>query len=269
MIRRLDHIILCVRDRHAWAERISRVLALESERSRDDDPWGFANFEFNIGDGFLGIVSPSSPDSQLERFLARHDDAYYAVSVDTGTLEAAKAQFEAAATPTHMAIRDGVAHLAWPSPSATAGVLFQVFGGLEPVQGSNPSLGGLRRAVLAAEDLERSVEQLCTAFGLESPALDDDDDLDANVATFDLTGSPLGHQLVVAAARGQGSLADHVARHGSSIYEWGLFANDLDAEMQRLDSIDVSYECDSVGAERRILIDSAEVGGLRLRLHGR
>jgi len=267
MIRRLDHIILCVRDRHAWAERIEQVLGLQSERSRDDDPWGFANHEFNIGDGFLGVVCPDSPESQLERFLARHGDAYYAVSVDLGSLEAAATQFESADVPHRVASRDGVAHLLWPSPAVTAGVLFQVFGGTDPVQGTNPRLGGLRRAVLAADDLDLRVGQLRSAFGLGAGAPGEDDDLDATTVTFDLDGSPIGHQIVIASPRGEGPLAEHIGTHGASIYEWGIHTTDIDGEMGRLDAAGVEYLADVVDGERRILMDPVAIGGLRLRLH--
>lgn len=269
MIRRLDHIILCVRDREAWAERLGRVLGLRSERSRDDDPWGFANHEFNIGDGFLGVVSPSTPDSQLERFLARHGDAYYAVSVACGSLEIASAQFAASGVHAHVATRDGAPQLLWPRPSETAGVLFQVFGGIDPAPGANPRLAGLRRVVIAARDLEESSDRLRIAFGLRSPTNSvDEDELGAEVATFDLDGSPLGQQVVIACPLGAGALADHLTEHGASIFEWGLVASDLDGEMDRLDGTGIGHDLAAVAGERRLMIDPAEIGGLRLRLHG-
>jgi len=270
MIRRLDHIIIAVRDRHEWASRIEQVLGLVRGRNRDADEWGFANWEFDIGDGFLGVVCPDGSDSALDRFLARTGDAYYAVSVDVGPINDALRSFEERDVPVHVARRDGVPVLLWPQPRrATAGVLFQVYGGSAPHAGGNSHLLGLRRVVLAADELAARSAELQRSFALAEPSPPElDDELAATTTTFDLGGSPLGQQLVLAAPIVDDSpLARHLARLGPSIYEWGLSTEDLDAELERLSGHSIAAATSESAGERRALIDPGSLGGLRIRLH--
>src|SRR5262245_9364036 len=91
LIKRLDHMILCGRDRTEWVLLVERVLGLQVGGSREGDEWGFSNAEFNIGDGFLGLVEPTGEDSPLHRFLVRYPEGFYAVSVDVGNLDEAAA----------------------------------------------------------------------------------------------------------------------------------------------------------------------------------
>lgn len=269
MIRRLDHIILCVRDRDEWAKRIGEVLGLDPNRGRTGDEWGFDNWEFNIGDGFLGVVTPSSPDSQLERFLAHRGDSFYAISVDIGSLETGRVHFDRVGVQYSVARRDGEARLLWPSPQkATAGILFQVFDGTEPAAGTNPNLAGLRRAVVVADDLEQRVRQLRRSFDLPEPRRDaEDPTLKARTATFDLPVSHLHQQLVLASPLGAGPLAEHLRERGPSIYEWGLATSDLEAEISRLGAVGVTTQRASDGAGPTSLIDPSALKGLRFRLH--
>lgn len=267
MIRRLDHIIICARDRDKWAGRIERVLGLRPNRGRSGDEWGFDNWEFDIGDGFLGVVTPSSPESQLERFLQRRGEAFYAVSVDIGSLTAGKDRFKKSGVPFRTATRNEVPTLLWPSPPATAGVLFQVHGGVEAVQGTNPNLQGLKRVVLVADDLDLRTAQLQHSFALADPEQGEDSELAARTRTFDLPGSPLGHQIVIASPLEAGPLATRLEHAGPSIFEWGIATSDFDSELSRLQALGVGTSMADSPSGATALIDPDQIGGLRLRLH--
>ena len=77
--RRIDHPIVCVRHRSDWIPVIERVLGLSPRVQREGDEWGFSNAEFDIGDGFLGVVEPDGETSQLQRFLDRYGEGFYAL----------------------------------------------------------------------------------------------------------------------------------------------------------------------------------------------
>lgn len=244
LVRRLDHIMFCVRDRHAWAADVERVLALRRGRGRDSDDWGFSNWEFDIGDGFMGVVSPDDNGTLLQKFLAARGDSHYSISVDVGSLDAAAERFARNGVHYRPALRDGVPALLWPRPAGTGGVLFQVTDGVPSKPGSNRNIVGLGQVTIATTDREASAAGLDLAFGLTVTGERSDTRLGADVAVLAVPGSPLGNEMLLAQPAGSGELKEHVDRYGTSVYAWTLETADLDRELARLKALGITCASD-------------------------
>jgi catechol 2,3-dioxygenase-like lactoylglutathione lyase family enzyme len=274
LVRRLDHVILCGRDRTEWVPRIERVLGLRPRRSREADAWGFSNAEFDIGAGFLGLVEPAGADSQLHRFLARFPEGFYAMSVAVGDLGEAAEFLSSRGVPSRTATRDGQVSLLWVPPSATEGVLYQLTQG-SPVQaGTNPEYVGLSSLVVAVEDLDAGVAAYQRCFGLDEATPVSDDRLGYQGVALSVPGAGLGDTIVVAIPSGSGgaggsggALAAQLAARGPGIFQFTIAVRDLRAELARLAAAGVATTLDgSPEAPVAAWIDPEALRGVRVEL---
>jgi len=268
LIRRLDHMILCGRDRHEWVPLIEKVLGLRPGRSREGDQWGFSNAEFNIGDGFLGLVEPAGDTSQLHRFLARYPEGYYAVSVDVGDLAAAAAFLEARDVPFRRAMRGEEVGLLWVPPSATEGVLYQLTPRVPPEPGHNPEYLGFSGVMLAVDGLDSAVAAYGRCFDL----------VETRPVEFGRLGCR-GYELPIPDATGGDSItlvvpttddspvAAHLKQRGPGIFQWTIDVRDLRADLARLDEQGVGYEvAQSASSPGLAWIDPGAFKGVRVEL---
>jgi len=74
----LQYFSIAVHDIEAAAERYTKMLGLTQTTEIQDTRWGFRNCMLGIGDtNVIELISPSSPDSALARFMKmREGDAY-------------------------------------------------------------------------------------------------------------------------------------------------------------------------------------------------
>jgi hypothetical protein len=267
LIKRLDHIIVAVRDRQRWIPTIQRVLALEPGRMLEgagEGASGFGNAEFAIGDGFLGVVEPAGEASQLHRFLDRSGDGFYAMSIDVGDVPAATASFEATGARFQSA---NALSLTWLGPRGTHGVLYQVIGGMLLGPGTNPRYRGVSTMTIVVDDLDRAVSDYATTFGFGPPTPVTNERFGYRGAVLSIEGSTLDDTVVLARP-----LADdtptgrHLADRGEGIFSFGITVDDLPGELARLASIDVPVEVDELPDATRAHIDPAALKGLRVEL---
>ena len=277
LIRSLDHVILCGRDRAEWVPRIERVLGLRPRRSREADAWGFSNAEFDIGDGFLGLVEPAGEDSQLHRFLARFPEGFYAMSVAVGDLAEAAELLSSRGVPFRTAMRDGRVSLLWVPPSATEGVLYQLTQGSPIEAGTNPEYLGLSSLVVAVADLDAGVAAYQRCFGLDEATPVSDDRLGYRGMALSIPGASLGDTIVVAVPSGSAgsagsggsgrALAAQLAARGPGIFQFTIAVRDLRAELARLDAAGVATTRDgSPEAPVAAWIDPEALQGVRVEL---
>ena len=268
LIKRLDHMIVCVRDRREWVPVIEEVLALKPARSREGDEWGFSNAEFDIGDGFLGVVEPAGESSQLNAFLARYPEGFYAISIDVGDLRSAAAFFEARAVRVRQAMRDGKPSLLWVPPAVTGGVLYQVTAGSGVRQGTNPLYRGISQVVIAVQDLAAASADYARIFGFETHTLVTDERLGYRGAVLAAPGSTLNDSLVLAEPTDDARpLGRHLASRGPGIFQFTIDTTDLAREQARLESQSVSVEVSAPSASpQRLWIDPQALRGLRVEL---
>jgi hypothetical protein len=267
LIKRLDHMILCGRDRKEWVPLIERVLGLEVGRSREGDEWGFSNAEFNIGDGFLGLVEPTGESSPLDRFLARHPEGFYAVSIDVGNLIEAAAFLDNQGVRFRKALRDDHIALLWVPPLATGGVLYQLTAPVPVAQGANPEYLGFSRVVVAVENLDSALVSYRRCFGLVQTGELVSPQLGFAGAELDIPGASGGDSIVLAAATDSGGpLAASLSSAGPGIFQFTIDVRDLDAELRRLAASEVAVVADGGESSTIGWIDPAALRGIRVEL---
>ncbi len=263
LVRRLDHVILCGRDRREWVPLIDHVLDLRPRRSREGDEWGFSNAEFDIGDGFLGLVEPAGGSSQLHRFLARFPEGFYAMSVDVGDLEQAAAFLEERGVRYRTATRDDQVGLLWVPPSVTEGVLYQLTRTGEVASGTNPHYLGISSMVVVVDDPDAAVAAHDRCFGLDEVRPVVDDRLGYRGAELAIPGAALGDTIVLAAPTDpNGPAALKLRDRGPGIFQFTIDVSDLAPEIERLSNVGVGVETSS----RLAWIDPGALRGVRVEL---
>jgi methylmalonyl-CoA/ethylmalonyl-CoA epimerase len=267
LIKRLDHMILCGRDRAEWVPVIERVLGLKVGRSREGDEWGFNNAEFDIGDGFLGLVEPTGEDSALSRFLARYPEGNYAVSVDIGDLAEAAAFLDDRQVRYRKAMRDGHVALLWVPPSETEGVLYQLTAPVPPAQGANPEYMGFTRVVVAVDNLDSALASYRRCFGLEQTGEMVSGPLGVAGAELTIPGAPGGDSIVLAVATDSaGPFATRGFPAAPGIVQFTIDVRDLDTELRRLAARDVAVVTNGRETPTVAWIDPAALRGVRVEL---
>jgi hypothetical protein len=270
VIRRLDHIIVAVHDRREWIPRIETVLGLRPGRMLEDAGEGdgaFNNAEFAIGDGFLGIVEPPGPQSQLHRFLARFGDGFYAMSIDVGDVDAAIDAFDRAGV-SHLGSPPG---LVWIRPQSAHGVAYQVIDGMLLGPGANPRYLGVRAMTVVVDDLERAVDDYRNLFGFGDATELDDDVLGYLGAVLSIDGSTLDDVIVLAEPSTDDTAAGRqLAARGEGIFSFGIAVADLDGEVERLTGLGIATLVEDGPWGRRAPISPGALGSLRVDLldHG-
>jgi methylmalonyl-CoA/ethylmalonyl-CoA epimerase len=269
LIRRLDHIIVAVRDRGDWIPPIRRVLALEPGRMLEGAGVGFASFsnaEFAIGDGFLGVVEPAGDGAQLSRFLARFGEGFYAMSIDVGDVTRAVARLQASGA----SVRIASPELAWLGPRGTHGVVYQVIGGMLLGAGANPRYLGVSSLTVAVTDLAVAVDDYQTLFGFDQAENIEDDRFGYRGAALRITGSELDDVILLAEPKQPDSeLGRHVAQRGEGIFSFGIAVADLAGDVDRLQRVGVAVDRDDGPLGPRALIDPSALGSLRVELVAR
>ncbi len=269
LIKRIDHPIICVRDRKPWVAAMTRVLDLEPLHGRDGDEWGFSNAEVAVGDGLIGIVEPAGEASQLTRFLAANGEGYYAMAVDVGGYEGLKvaaAHFAAHEVPAREAKRDGETRLLWVPPRAACGVLYQVTPGMALEQGTNPLYVGISEYIVAVADAKAATDHYRKIFAFEGAEPVEDKALGYAGFRLPITGSKWNESVTLAQPdRADGTLAQHLAARGEGLFQFTIDVTDLDAELARLDAAGVRHAPQGVAGDR-VGIDPAELFGVRIEL---
>jgi hypothetical protein len=269
LVRRLDHVILCGRDLREWIPLIERVLALQPARGLEGDDWGFSNAEFDVGDGFIGLVEPSGAESQLHRFLARFPEGFYGMSVDVGDIRSAGAFLRARGVPFREAMRNGQVSQLWLAPATTGGLLYQLTAPLPEVQGANPEYLGISRVVVLVTDLEESAATYRRCFELEPGRSWQDDRLGGRGVELPIPGSALGDSIVLMEPAGAGPAAAQLAERGPGLLEFTIEVRSLEVEVRRLQEAGVGVTLGGVrpaDSPARAWIDPDALRGVRVEL---
>jgi hypothetical protein len=268
LIRRIDHPIICVRERKPWVEAFRRVLDLEPLHAREGDEWGFSNAEIAVGDGFVGVVEPAGEGSLLDGFLARYGEGYYALSVDVGDLKAAGDHFARIGVPFREAKRAGETRLLWPSPKATGQVLFQVSPGMQIEPGTNPLYLGIPEVAIAVEDLERGRALFQTLFAFETVGRADSAELGYRGYRLPIPGAAFDEALIIAApADPDGALARHIKAKGQSLFQFTIDVKNLGEDLERLHARGVAVKTSHPGARPQLAwIAPEHLRGVRVEL---
>jgi Glyoxalase/Bleomycin resistance protein/Dioxygenase superfamily len=263
LIKRLDHVIVAVRDRDDWIPVIQRVLALEPGRMLEgagQGSSGFSNAEFAIGDGFLGVVTPAGEKSQLNRFVNHFGDGFYGMSIDVGDVDEAPIAFDKHGVD-YRKVEGG--NTVYAGPRRTHGVVYQVIGGMHLGPGANPRYLGLSRLTIAVHDLEPAARDYEAIFDLTDHETIEDEPAGTKGTVFRLSGSDLGQTIaLVAPAQDDSPIANHLKERGEGMYSFAIAVSDLKGDLERLRMLGVGTQ----PTARGVAIDPEALRGLRVEL---
>lgn len=269
LIKRIDHPIICVRNRHPWVAAMKRVLDLEPLHSREGDEWGFSNAEIAVGDGLIGIVEPAGEASQLTRFLESYGEGFYAMSVDVGGmdgLQEAARHFADIKVPAREAKRDGVTTLLWLPPKYTCGVLYQISPGMKLEPGTNPLYTGISEYIIAVNDIRQATDIYCRLFEFGPGQPVEDKSLGYKGVRLGITGSKWDESVTLAEpADSGGPLAQHLSAHGEGLFQFTIDVSDLEKETARLRAAGINVSSQGIDGNR-IGIAPEELLGIRIEL---
>lgn len=123
MIKRVDHVVVAVRDLEAGIKAWQRALGLgEPSRRSADARVGYTVAAFDLpGGGFLELIQPTDSAGPVARRLVRAGEGVYLVALAVDDLAAAVAQLRQRGVEV---IEDG--GQVFIHPRAANGVLFQL-----------------------------------------------------------------------------------------------------------------------------------------------
>jgi len=264
LIRRIDHPIVCVRDRRGWVDTFKRVLDLEPLAAREGDEWGFSNAEIAVGDGLVGIVEPAGEGSHLTKFLAAHGEGYYALSVDVGDLDRAAAHFRAHDVPFREAKRDGRTTLLWVAPRSACGVLYQISPGMKIQPGTNPLYEGIPEVVIGVESAEAGRDRYRTVFGFENWEPVESHHLGYRGYRMPIPEANFEEALIMAEPTSdEGRLGRHMKAKGEGFFQFSIDVTDLAAELRRLRDKGIKVETEG---DKLAWVAPEELNGIRVEL---
>jgi methylmalonyl-CoA/ethylmalonyl-CoA epimerase len=126
-IKKFDHLAVAFSDIEAGIQTFTNNFGLRAIDRRDLPLLGIRASTLPIGESWIGIVTPRSPDTDIARFMARRGEGLYLISLAVkdldGLLRGLEQQKIGSTDP--VSPRDGT-RLAFLSPKATHGVLIQL-----------------------------------------------------------------------------------------------------------------------------------------------
>ena len=95
MLGKIEHIALAVADLDAAVEHYSRVWGLTVEHRERVDDQGVEEAMLPIGESFLQLLAPTSPDTTVGKFVARRGEGLHHIAYEVDDLVAALAELKA------------------------------------------------------------------------------------------------------------------------------------------------------------------------------
>lgn len=135
MLRRIAHIALAVSDLESAIDYYTRVWGLSLQHRERVEDQGVEEAMFRIGETYIQLLGPLSPDSTVGRFIQRRGEGLHHIAYQVSDVEAALRALEAEGVQLidlHPRRGSGNTSVAFVHPKANRGVL------VELVQESGP-----------------------------------------------------------------------------------------------------------------------------------
>ena len=129
MLRRVDHVALAVSDLDASIEHYQRVWGLTLSHREVVAEQGVEEAMFRLGDTYLQLVAPLSPDTPVGRFIERRGEGLHHIAYEVERIEDALAEAAAHQLPlVDTEPREGSRNtrIAFLRPRANQGVLVEL-----------------------------------------------------------------------------------------------------------------------------------------------
>jgi methylmalonyl-CoA epimerase len=124
--KRIDHVVIAVKDLGAAVETYQRTFSLAKVSEGEVPALGIRNAFLQIGDAQLELITPLTNQGPVAAFLEKQGEGMYLLSIEVDNLENAVA--ELGQQGIRVTVTEGTAgrRLAFVSPKATHGVLLQL-----------------------------------------------------------------------------------------------------------------------------------------------
>jgi methylmalonyl-CoA/ethylmalonyl-CoA epimerase len=129
MLGKIEHVALAVADLDAAVEHYETVWGLKvSHRERVEDQ-GVEEAMLPLGESFLQLLGPTSPDTTVGKFVARRGEGLHHIAYEVDDLEGALAELKAKGVPLidEVPRRGGRGHMvAFVHPKGNHGLLVEL-----------------------------------------------------------------------------------------------------------------------------------------------
>ena len=129
MLGKIEHVALAVADLDAAVEHYENVWGLTvSHRERVEDQ-GVEEAMLPLGESFLQLLGPTSPDTTVGKFVARRGEGLHHIAYEVDDLEAALAELKSKGVPLidEAPRRGGRGHMvAFVHPKGNHGLLVEL-----------------------------------------------------------------------------------------------------------------------------------------------
>ena len=129
MLGKIEHVALAVADLDAAVEHYENVWGLTvSHRERVEDQ-GVEEAMLPLGESFLQLLGPTSPDTTVGKFVARRGEGLHHIAYEVDDLEAALAELKSKGVPLidEVPRRGGRGHMvAFVHPKGNHGLLVEL-----------------------------------------------------------------------------------------------------------------------------------------------
>jgi methylmalonyl-CoA/ethylmalonyl-CoA epimerase len=94
MLGRIEHVALAVSDLDAAIDHYRRVWGLELEHREVVEDQGVEEAMFRLGDSFIQLLAPLSPDTPVGTFIERQGEGLHHIAYEVEDLETALKQLK-------------------------------------------------------------------------------------------------------------------------------------------------------------------------------
>ncbi len=99
MLNKVEHIALAVADLEAAIDHYSKIWGLEVEHRERVEDQGVDEAMLPIGDTYLQLLGPTSPDSTVGKFIERRGEGLHHIAYEVDDLEASLADLKSKGVP--------------------------------------------------------------------------------------------------------------------------------------------------------------------------
>lgn len=99
MLNKVEHIALAVADLDAAIDHYSKIWGLEVEHRERVEDQGVDEAMLAIGDTYLQLLGPTSPDSTVGKFIEKRGEGLHHIAYEVENLEATLADLKSKGVP--------------------------------------------------------------------------------------------------------------------------------------------------------------------------
>ncbi len=124
--KRIDHLVIAVKDLDAAVATYTNNFALEKVSEGEVPALGIRNAFLQIGEAQIELVTPLSEDSPVGKFLHAQGEGMYLLALEVDNLDDAITTLQAQGARVNVTAGSEGQRRAFVSPKATHGVLLQL-----------------------------------------------------------------------------------------------------------------------------------------------